>query len=155
MNKSKSATFNDVNVNVNVEASNGSNPKITVIEHKKPPYSSTWGFISFEEMFSVMENKNITRESLRVLALILKIMEYENKITVSQIWITKQLLMSPSQVSRCFKNLIENGILFKEIDEFDRHFYRVNPDICWRGSSASLDRYFKQRADQELREMFA
>ena len=153
MQKSKSTVINDVRVTV--EANGDSNTNILLQERKKEPYLSPWGFISFEEMFSFIDTKHITPQSLRIFFFLLKIIEYENKITVSQVWIAKQLSIHKSQVSRCFKKLIENGVLFKEIDEFDRKFYRVNPDICWRGSSASLNRYRKQRADQELQKMFA
>ena len=153
MRQSKSTVINDVRVTV--EASDGSNTKILVQERKKQPYSSSWGFVAFDELFLLKHTKSIPPESFHLLFFLLKIMDYENKITVSQVWIAKQLEMSKSQVSRCFKNLVENGVLFKEIDDCDRKFYRVNPDLCWRGSSASLNRYFRQRADQELREMFS
>ena len=153
MKKTKTSIINDVRVTV--EASQDSETNISVLERKKAPYSSPWGFINFNELASLLANKSITRESLVVLNLILRVMEYENKITITQVWIAKQLGIDKTQVNRSFKNLLENCILFKEIDEFDRKFYRVNPDICWRGSSASLNRYRKQRADQELNKMFA
>ena len=153
MQQSKSTVISDVRVTV--EANGDSNTKISVQERKKEPYSSPWGFIDFNELAFLLSNKSITREAFFVLSLLLKIMEYENKITISQTWIAKKLEIHKTQVNRSFKNLIENGVLFKEIDEFDRKFYRVNPDICWRGSSASLNRYRKQRADQELQKMFA
>ena len=152
---SKSRTSIISNVRVTVEACHDSNTNISVLERKKEPYSSPWGFISFEEIFSFLTNKGISRCSLRIFLFLLKIMEYENKITVTQVWIAKQLGIHESDVSRSFKYLVENGLLFKEIDEFDRKFYRVNPDICWRGSSASLNRYRRRLADQELQDMFA
>jgi predicted transcriptional regulator len=85
-----------------------------------------------EALDTLMRFKHL--DDYKVLFAMLKHVEAENHITVSQVKIARVLSMSTPQVNRAIKRLIEVGILLRGQKEGISCMYQVSPEFAWKGS---------------------
>ena len=111
---------------------------------KRNPYREGWIQVSLDGIAMLIEAESLTMESLLVFLVVLENLDYENVLTCSQVYIAKRLGISGTQVSRSFKKLLKESILFKEKTSKGLTRYLVNPDFCWRGKEYNLRKFRRE-----------
>lgn len=86
--------------------------------------------------------KLIGEEGFAVFGKVLKRLDFENFIQLSQAEIARELNMQPSNVSRAMKRLISIGIIGEGPKVGKSKTYRLHPEVAWRGKPKA---HFKAR----------
>jgi predicted transcriptional regulator len=88
-------------------------------------------------------------DDTRVLAALLKELDYENLILTSQADIARKLGMQPSNVSSAIKRLVQSGVILKGPKRGTNYSYKLNPEFGWKGSAKNhvkaLDEHRNER----------
>jgi len=71
----------------------------------------------------------------RVLAALIKELDYENLIIARQADIARKLGMQPSNVSSAIKRLVESGAILRGPKHGINCSYKLNPEFGWKGSA--------------------
>jgi predicted transcriptional regulator len=102
---------------------------------KKQNGFKRWLAMAQEELLdTLMQFKHL--DDCRVLFALLKHVEYENRISVSQADISRLLSMAAPQVNRAIKRLLESGVILKEPKRTGTNcYYHLSPEFGWKGSS--------------------
>ena len=119
------------------------------IAYSKPKITGNRWFMTFQDSLAIIaEDKEITKEALRVFMKILSELEFENYITIKQVAIAEKLGMQKTNVSKAMKQLVDKGIIFK-VKEGATTGYKLNPTYGWKGKVSNMqiekDRIVKQR----------
>lgn len=80
--------------------------------------------------------KELNPEQMRIFMIMLGICDFENWVKVPQKEIAEELEMEVPHISRGLKGLFEKGFIQK-IKHGSSNFYRINPEIAWKGSYSS------------------
>ena len=113
------------------------------------PYSGGWVMNSQEAFIIISQDKEMTRDALRVFMNICGKLNFENVIQVSQTKIAQEIDIDKYRVSKAIKLLIAKDILLQD-SKIGRSFtYRLNPDYGWKGKVKNLNEYRKEIEDQE------
>jgi MarR family protein len=106
---------------------------------KCSPYGNDWFMANQQALLTLAQDKDITRESYRVLMVLLGRLNFENWIHVPHKEIAEMLHMHASNVSRAIKLLERKGILLRSTLGSSRLYgYRLNPYYGWKGKSKKL-----------------
>lgn len=103
----------------------------------------------FQQALSeLIMDKTFRLETLRVFNYLISVIDYENKIPLMQKDMAINLGMSPTNMSRCIKDLLERGII--DIDKvYGRtKLYRMNNYYSWRGKVKNLIKQRKENRDE-------
>ena len=107
----------------------------TTVVKEKPTYTLRKQFvICFTENFFRALQSGINQSEMKILSYIIDQMEYGNLISISQKSIAESCKITKSNVSGCFKKLIEKNILVKNKD--GNVF--VNSNIISKGLSTKM-----------------
>ena len=79
------------------------------------------------------QGADIGFQATRVLLLMLSAMKFDNEIVLSNGEAARQLDMTPSNVSRATKRLVEQGFLQEGPKLGALKSYRLNPGLGWKG----------------------
>lgn len=91
-------------------------------------------FTGFPYMFQELAKFSMTQEEYRLLFYCLGHMSLENWVHISQQEMGDDLGMQKQNVYRALKGLSEKGVI--AVQKAGRNnYYRVNPEIAWRGSA--------------------
>jgi len=91
-------------------------------------------FTGFSMMFDNLAKFDEFGEMARVFFYCLANIDFENYVQITQTRMAKHLDMKRQNVGRALKELEKVGVLF--IERVGRqNFYRLNPEIAWRGKS--------------------
>ncbi len=116
---------------------------------KQNPYGKGWVMNSQNALDIISEDKDLTKDALRVLYKMFAKMDFENWIYITQTEISEQLGIKKSNVSTAIKLLISKQILLKG-SKVGRSFgYRLNPDYVWKGKVKNLNDYRKELEDHD------
>lgn len=107
-----------------------------------------WLAMAQEELLDKLMNTRHL-DDCRVLFALLKHVESENAIAVSQVKIARLLQMSTPQVNRAIKRLIELKVLLKEEKEGMHSLYRLSPELGWKGSGKNHIRAMREYKEQQ------
>ena len=95
-------------------------------------------FMGFREAFMEIAQKRLGSEAKVVFLYILGCLDYENRITVPQVQIARQLGMKKQNVSRAIKVLVGEGILIEGPMVNRCRTYRLNDKYGWKGKLKNL-----------------
>lgn len=80
------------------------------------------------------EEGHIGKESWRVLAYLLGVLEWDNWLVVPQVQIAEAMGMHRVQVSRAIRQLLAEGILGQAAPPAPKTAYRLRAEFAYRGS---------------------
>lgn len=90
-------------------------------------------FLCNQTILELIENdRELTHQPIRVLIHLLRKMDFGNYIDIHQETVAKSLKISPSNVSKVIKLLVEKGILIR--DPNIRQRFRLNPNYGFKGN---------------------
>ncbi len=120
---------------------------------KKNPYAKGWVMNSQEALELLASDKDLTKESLRILMFLMARLDFENWIQVTQNEIASKLDINKGNVSKAISLLESKEILVRGPKVGRSYAFRLNPDFGWKGKVKNLNEYRKQKDDQENREV--
>ena len=143
-----SLTIQEITAGAPLEVINSDGEVVALFARGKPetPKKRTPKPKSSYEAFSMTNNSALDYISedletfrvgvvLRVYLKLMGLLDYENEILINQKDIAKRLHISPAQVSRTIKKLVEaNYLLIGQRHQGTCKSYRLNPCVAWRGS---------------------
>lgn len=88
------------------------------------------------ELDARLADKTIGMQAMRVLLAMLGCVEYGNRVQKSQKELAAHLAMSPSEVSKASKRLVDCGFIERLPNR--RGWYRIDPRFGWKGDVESL-----------------
>ncbi len=89
--------------------------------------------LSREGISRLVMDDGIDKADWRVLGTLLKRLEYENWLTITQQEIADELGMRQPHVNRSIKKLVEKAIIVKERKSGTTNSYRLNAFYGWKG----------------------
>jgi biotin operon repressor len=95
--------------------------------------------MTFDNGLDFLAKSRLNGETLRVLLYMMKYMEFENYIKITQQQLADELGMRRQHISRSIKKLCEKNIIEK-VKKGRDNYYRLNPEIAWRGSVTELEK---------------
>lgn len=114
-----------------------------------PPVHVSYLVLFQEILLRFVCDPSFNRSTLRVFMFLIGKIDYGNKINKSQVQISEELKMQPSQVSKAIKLLIEKKVII--LSKKERVFY-LNPKLGWRGSIENYDEFvFKEKYERKAR----
>lgn len=78
-------------------------------------------------------SKELSSEELRVFNFMLAVCDFENWINLSQAEIGKEMEILPQNIYRAIKGLANKNYV-EVIKKGRNNFYRINPEMAWKGS---------------------
>ena len=106
---------------------------------EKSPYGVHFMMMSQRGLTEVGErlaDHTVTMVGVRVLVAMLRHMDFENRVDISQKDLALDLGISQSDLSKASRLLVECGFIERLANR--RGWYRVSPLLCWKGSVKSL-----------------
>ena len=104
------------------------------IKTETPKVVKTEFVLAFTENLVELSKLNISKNELKVICYILKIMEYGNLINLNQSSIANAIGIEKGNMSKIFKRLLEKKIFVK----IDGHLF-MNSNLFAKGLSSKLD----------------
>jgi predicted transcriptional regulator len=89
--------------------------------------------LDLQGMGALAMDKDLQRDDWRVIAILIKRLEYENWLIITQQEIADQLGMRQPNVARSLKKLIDKAIIVKGKKQGRVNSYRLNAFYGWRG----------------------
>jgi len=112
---------------------------------ERSPYGVHFMMMSqrgLSELGERLADHTITMVSLRTLVAMLRHMDFENRVDISQKDLAAEVGTSSGELSKACRALMESGFIERWANR--RGWYRVSPRLCWKGSvktlKAELDR---------------
>ena len=118
---------------------------------KQDPYSTGWMMNSQEALELLASDKDLTKESLRILMFLMARLDFENWIQVTQKEICERLRIKKPNVSKAISLLEEKGIILRGPKLGRSNAFRLNPYFGWKGKVKNLDEYRRREEDQWLK----
>jgi predicted transcriptional regulator len=97
----------------------------------------------------IMQSKRLG--DTRVLAALLKELDYENLIIANQADIARKLEMQPSNVSSAIKRLVEAGVILKGPKHGTSCSYKLNPEFGWKGSAKNHVKALDEQRNKRMK----
>ena len=113
----------------------------------RSPYGERFMMLSqrgVDELSARLADKTITMVGMRTLLAMLRHLDYENRVDVSQKSLAGELGITQSDLSRACRLLMECGFVERLANR--RGWYRVSPRLCWKGSVKNLQAALDERA---------
>ncbi len=111
---------------------------------KHNPYGGGWIMNSQEALIQISQDKDMTRDALRIFINICGRLDFHNWIQVSQLEIAKQIGIDKYRVSKAIKLLITKNIILQGPKLGCSFAYRLNPDYGWKGKVKNLNEYRRE-----------
>ena len=118
---------------------------------KQNPYSTGWMMNSQEALELLASDRDLTKESLRVLMFLMSRLDFENWIHITQKEIAEVLGLKKQNISKAISLLEEKGIILRGPKLGRSSAFRLNPYFGWKGKVKNLDEYRKKQDDQWIR----
>ena len=115
---------------------------------KQNPYSTGWVMNSQEALELLASDKDLTKESLRVLMFLMARLDFENWIRITQKEISEKLGIKKSNISKAVLLLEEKGIILRGPKLGRSSAFRLNPYFGWKGKVKNLEEYRRKEEDQ-------
>lgn len=107
---------------------------VWVADRPKSQFGGSFFLMTIETLSWLADHRKlIGEEGFAVFGKVVKRLDYENYISMSQKEIAEELDMQPSNVSRALKKLISIGIIGVGPKVGRSRTYRLHPDAAWRG----------------------
>ena len=119
---------------------------------KQNPYSTGWIMNSQEALELLASDKDLTKESLRVLMFLMARLDFENWIQVTQKEISEKLGIKKPNISKAVSLLEEKGIILKGPKVGRSYAFRLNPYFGWKGKVKNLNDYRNKEYDHWTKE---
>ena len=120
---------------------------------KHNPYAGGWIMNSQEALIIISQDKEMTRDALRVFINICGKLDFQNLIQISQGEIAKEIDIDKYRVSKAIKLLISKGIILQGPKVGRSFAYKLNPDYGWKGKVKNLNEYRKELEEEEKLKM--
>jgi predicted transcriptional regulator len=120
---------------------------------KRNPYAKGWVMNSQEALELLASDKDLTKESLRILMFLMARLDFENWIQITQNEIAETLDINKGNVSKAISLLETKGILLRGPKVGRSYGFRLNPYFGWKGKVKNLDDYRQKENDSQSREM--
>lgn len=118
---------------------------------KRNPYSKGWVMNSQEALELLALDKDLTKESLRILMFLMARLDFENWIQITQNEIANTLDINKGNVSKAVSLLEAKDILLRGPKVGRSYAFRLNPNYGWKGKVKNLDDYRQKEHDKECR----
>ena len=115
---------------------------------KQNPYSTGWVMNSQEALELLASDKDLTKESLRVLMFLMARLDFENWIQITQKEISEKLGIKKPNISKAVLLLEEKGIILRGPKLGRSSAFRLNPYFGWKGKVKNLEEYRRKEEDQ-------
>ena len=115
---------------------------------KQNPYSTGWIMNSQEALELLASDRDLTKESLRVLMFLMARLDFENWIQVTQKEIAEKLDLKKPNISKAVSLLEEKGIILRGPKVGRSYAFRLNPYFGWKGKVKNLNDYRNKEYDQ-------
>ena len=119
---------------------------------KQNPYSTGWIMNSQDALELLASDRDLTKESLRVLMFLMARLDFENWIQVAQKEISEKLGIKRPNISKAISLLEEKGIILRGSKIGRCSAFRLNPYFGWKGKVKNLEQYRKKQEDQYFKE---
>ena len=119
---------------------------------KQNPYSTGWVMNSQEALELLASDKDLTKESLRVLMFLMARLDFENWIQITQKEISEKLGIKKPNISKAVLLLEEKGIILRGPKLGRSSAFRLNPYFGWKGKVKNLEEYRRKEEDQYFKE---
>ncbi len=113
----------------------------------RSPYGTRFMMLSQEalrELDERLASHDLKMTSLRTLVAMLRHMDFENRVDISQKDLALDLGISQSDLSKASRSLVEFGFIERMANR--RGWYRVSPRLCWKGSVKTLEAELARQA---------
>jgi predicted transcriptional regulator len=120
---------------------------------KRNPYAKGWVMNSQEALELLASDKDLTKESLRILMFLMARLDFENWIQITQNEIAETLDINKGNVSKAVSLLEAKGILIRGPKLGRSYAFRLNPYFGWKGKVKNLDDYRQKENDAESKTM--
>lgn len=90
------------------------------------------------ELQERLADKSLGMQAVRVLVAMMQSLDWENRVEEPQKAIAARLGMSPQEVYKASKALVDCGFIQRMVDR--RGWYRVSPRLCWKGNVKNLEK---------------
>jgi len=120
---------------------------------KRNPYAKGWIMNSQEALELLASDKDLTKESLRILMFLMARLDFENWIQITQNEIAETLDINKGNVSKAVSLLEAKGILIRGPKVGRSYAFRLNPYFGWKGKVKNLDDYRQKENDAESKTM--
>ncbi|GFE72232.1 MarR family transcriptional regulator [Chroococcus sp. FPU101] len=117
------------------------------------PYGGGFIMNSQEALIIISQDKEMTRDALRIFVNICGKLDFHNWIQVSQTEISQELDIHKVNVSKAFKLLINKGIILAGPKAGRSFAYRLNPDYGWKGKVKNLNEYRQEQEERQQQEL--
>ena len=118
---------------------------------KRNPYAKGWVMNSQEALELLALDKNLTKESLRILMFLMARLDFENWIQITQNEIADALDINKGNVSKAVSLLEAKDILLRGPKIGRSYAFRLNPNYGWKGKVKNLDDYRQKENEHESR----
>ena len=118
---------------------------------KRNPYSKGWVMNSQEALELLALDKDLTKESLRILMFLMARLDFENWIQITQNEIANTLDINKGNVSKAVSLLEAKDILLRGPKVGRSYAFRLNPNYGWKGKVKNLDDYRQKEHEKECR----
>jgi len=89
------------------------------------------------ELSERLEDRTLGMQAIRVLLAMMRHMDFENRVDISQKDLALALGMDQSDLSRASKVLVECSLIERMANR--RGWYRISPRLCWKGAAKKLE----------------
>ena len=120
---------------------------------KQNPYSTGWMMNSQDSLELLASDRDLTKESLRVLMFLMARLDFENWIYITQKEIAEILGLKKQNISKAISLLEEKNIILKGPKLGRSSAFRLNPYFGWKGKVKNLNEYRKKEEDQYFKEI--
>lgn len=112
------------------------------------PYELSGGFMlvsknGLAELGARLADRSLGMQAVRVLLAMAENCDFENRVRTGQKDLSRILEMDQSDVSKATKALVECGMVEKP--ENSRGYFRINPNLLWKGSGKTLKKALEMR----------
>lgn len=118
----------------------GNTGEILVDKKPRKKFTKGWVMLFQDDFESIVDNKNISKASLRVLLKLMCKMKFGNKISIRQSELANELGLYPSDVSKAIKQLSNEGIIACETKVSNVKEYALTKHYAWKGSVESYQK---------------
>ena len=112
----------------------------------KHPYGISFMMLSQRGVAEISErlaDRTLGMQALRVLLAMMSHMDFENRVDASQKELSIALGIDQSSLAKASKALVGCGFIVRMANR--RGWYRVAPQLCWKGSVRSLEQALKEK----------
>ena len=119
---------------------------------KQNPYSTGWMMNSQDALELLASDRDLTKESLRVLMFLMARLDFENWIYITQKEIAEILGLKKQNISKAILLLEEKNIILKGPKLGRSSALRLNPYFGWKGKVKNLEDYRRKEEDHYFKE---